>query len=355
MVDFLPAEPVIFCYANASGLIGAGHVMRQLALSQQIRHSWSVRVQFVARECPQLLQQRLIEDGFPVHVLGEQSLADYCLQHQPDVLVIDDYHLTEPDWQAIRVLQCFTVVFDDQQSNAAFVADLVVNSAPDVAPEDYKNRVDGCLFALGPAYTLLRQEFLSVQVPAFAQRNSVLLTFGGADPKQLAVPVCRAVLERFHDTCVTITVVVGALTTSYLPALEQLSACYPQLKIMVNTPRMAELMSEAGLAITAAGSTMGELARMGVPSLALVCFDNQAAALESQLNGSWYQAFDLRQVDNSQIQQNSQEISLIADTAITLWHDQISRIRMSRLAQQIVDGQGGVRIAKLIPALVAAP
>jgi RimJ/RimL family protein N-acetyltransferase len=98
---------------------------------------------------------------------------------------------------------------------------------------------------------LLRRAFWEVGEKTIASGIGHILLTLGADPQGLTDRVARRLTERFPDR--TVTVVRGGLTPE----------------------RMRESMEAADLALSAAGQTLGELARCGVPTLVFRTADNQ--------------------------------------------------------------------------------
>jgi spore coat polysaccharide biosynthesis predicted glycosyltransferase SpsG/RimJ/RimL family protein N-acetyltransferase len=103
----------------------------------------------------------------------------------------------------------------------------------------------------GTRSMLLRKAFWEVGAKTIAPRLEHLLLTLGADPGRLTDRVARRLAERFPGR--TVTVVRLGLTPG----------------------QMREQMKRADLALSAAGQTMIELARCGVPSLIFQTADNQ--------------------------------------------------------------------------------
>jgi UDP-2,4-diacetamido-2,4,6-trideoxy-beta-L-altropyranose hydrolase len=346
MEVFLPVDGCIVFYGNASTTLGAGHLSRLLALAASFSSTGSQRICFYCKECPQSLAERINAAGFSLKQAPAVLTTDALRSLNPQLLLIDDYHLNAEEWLQIAAAKVPVIVIDDQVSATAFYADLVINPAPQATVTDYKMRTQAQLFCLGPAFTILRPEF-SVTMPVSIElRQRLLVTLGGADVKQLALPLSQALLQRFITPCPEICLVLGSMNISALPELQQLTATYPQFRVEINSNQMATLMANSGLAIAAAGGTLGELAAMTVPTLALICVDNQLPALTSPLAGGWYQAIDLRQLKPQKQSTVPPEINTLADKAFTLWQDLTLRTVMSQLASQIVDTKGCERIVQ---------
>ncbi|MBT1444946.1 hypothetical protein KJI95_10465 [Shewanella sp. JM162201] len=371
----MQAKTLVF-YGNASATIGSGHVMRLMALADAFQTAGSGKVNltilFCAKSCPESLKFKLAERGFKWQQAPEQLTAEHLNQFNADVLVIDDYFLTQQEWQAIAQSHALTLALDDAIANHPLPVDAVLNPAPDQQETVYRRRITepserasvsndshqilsasgvhttgAALLFLGPRYTLLRREFRETPIPEFAQRQRILITLGGSDVKGLSLPLLAAVTQSLPK--VPITLIVGGLTTLDENDIQRANVGGAPLKILRNAENMAEVMAECGLAISAGGGTLGELAAMGVPTLALVCVDNQLPALNSSLEGSWYLARDMRnwQVTehfdvNAKIDNSLAEITQLLNQ---LWHNPCKRNNMSQKARQIVDSCGLIELA----------
>jgi spore coat polysaccharide biosynthesis predicted glycosyltransferase SpsG/GNAT superfamily N-acetyltransferase len=113
----------------------------------------------------------------------------------------------------------------------------------------------------GSRSMLLRRAFWEVGEKTIAPGIGHILLTLGADPQGLTDRVARRLTERFPDR--TVAVVRRGLTPG----------------------QMRALMETADLALSAAGQTLGELARCGVPTLVFQTADNQR-----EHAGFWRQA-----------------------------------------------------------------
>ncbi len=356
----MSAQSHFVFYANASATIGAGHIMRLLALAQSCLQR-NIRVTFACQQCPEYLQQRLLSEGFAHISLPAHFSAASLIALNADVLVIDDYYISEAQWQVFIQSNMFLVNVDDNISHQKLLSGLIVNPSSTVSDKLYRCRTESAVLCLGPAYTMLRQEFAQQNYIPVNERSQVLVSLGGADVKNMSFSLAKALITKMPK--VTITLLLGGLNNSAFAALSALAQQYQQLNIIQQSANVAPYMMQAGLAISAAGGTLWELASMGTPTIALVSADNQQAALHSNAQGSWYYAQDVRDynaVDPALLSANNQSahdcaglknanmIDTIATQASELWLDLCKRQSMSEQARQFIDTQGCDRIVTRI-------
>jgi spore coat polysaccharide biosynthesis predicted glycosyltransferase SpsG len=99
---------------------------------------------------------------------------------------------------------------------------------------------------------------------------------------------------------------------------------------------MPELMSEADLAISAAGSTSWELVYMGVPSVLIPVAVNQDRIADG--------------LDSAGAAVAVRDIDRLRDVFLVLARNGEERIRMARLGREIVDGLGSARVVEQLRA-----
>ncbi|QYJ74124.1 UDP-2,4-diacetamido-2,4,6-trideoxy-beta-L-altropyranose hydrolase [Shewanella sp. FJAT-52076] len=356
MEAFLPAEfSTLVFYANASATIGSGHLMRLMALADAfnvaaITAKVTPRIVFWSKTCPDSLKQKLYGRGFDWQAAPPTLTSSAVDALDADILVVDDYHLDANEWQALSGCRAFCLALDDAIASHQLAVDAVLNPAPDLSETSYRLRAKRASLFLGPRYTLLRQEFRDTPIPNFEARHTLLITLGGSDVKHLSLPLVYALSTALPET--PITIVVGAMTPLNDAVLMAANRGNQPLRVLRNVENMAEVMADCGLAVSAAGGTLGELAAMGVPTFALVCVDNQSPALTSSLVDSWYRVIDMRTWQPETTQASASESQKLLDEVTErvkqLWHNPCKREMMSQKARQIVDSSGIIELASLL-------
>ena len=106
---------------------------------------------------------------------------------------------------------------------------------------------------------------------------------------------------------------------------------------------MIELMSEADLAITAAGNTLYELSVLGVPSLVISHHkDHDSVAAAFAKRGAVINVGIGTEIDER----------FIALSVDSLLKDSDLRSRLSENVRKVVDGKGSMRVAEKIVSLI---
>ena len=299
---------------DASVLLGAGHIMRCLALASELK-SRGHQVVFVMRLLVGNLAASIRAAGFKVLTLadfGQDSTSSQAgwleLATQPDVqlqdakdalallsqqawdwLVVDHYALGLNWQQAMLGIARKLLVIDDE-ADRALHCDVLLNQNPGAQIFQYKKLVlPDCLLLMGPHYALLRPEFsdavCSVSIHSRALSSPrILVSLGGGNVCGILLVVLSA-LEYCGLRGAGITVVTGVQNLHDREPERRCRALgYTNLK---STDTMATLMAQADWAIGAGGVSLLERCVMGLPSITLVTAPNQRrGVLATQAQGA---------------------------------------------------------------------
>lgn len=294
--------------------VGLGHLVRCLALAM-----WAERrgaeVAFLINERWPGVEAFLARYAFPHRVGAEPEIAASRAEH----LVADGYEL---DLSVLESHAARTLLIDDLGVRDAAV-DLVVN--PNVyAPELRYPRARAAL--LGADYALLRPEFADLRASRNEPRaeiSRVFVMIGGSD----VTGETPRVLEGLQGA--GFAGVVDVVT-----ARDDVETNGWGFEVIVHrsTPRVAEIMAAADLAICGAGGSTWELACLGVPAIQVVVADNQRKI------GAWLRQNDVATVLDAPV--NTRELAR-AVAALTPLSGRAERAARGR---SVVDGLGASRV-----------
>ena len=336
-------QGTILVRADGGGAIGAGHVMRCLALAQAWQDAGG-SVHFAAAELSDTLRQRLADERVTVIDLeltpGGVADADATVRHAKRVgaawVVADGYGFGEPFQRSIKDAGLKLLVIDDYGHADGYHADLVLNQNLDADPSRYQRCRPATRLLLGTKYALLRREFVQWgerprEIPDVARH--LLVSFGGSDPHELAAKTIRAI-HRIVEPVLATTVVAGSQELQ--ARLASLASDGPQrVEVLGHVSEMPGLMARADLAIAAAGSASWERALLRLPSLVITAAENQRLIAEALHRagaaldlGWWHEVSEAGLADS------------IRDAAL----DAALRRRQADAASRLVDGRGSGRI-----------
>lgn len=331
--------------ADGGYSIGMGHIMRCIALAQALRDK-GCRVYFIVRPDPAVeavLKKRLNDDAGVISIESHDDLNDELVRlesilrcHAIDVLVVDHYGADQAYLIEAKKIVDELVSIDDLNL-FAFPSDIVINGniyAPDM---EYKSLYGNTKFLLGPRYLLMREEFRNLPKRCAKEKvERILVTMGGSDLMGITAKALRALRGIWSD--IAVDVVMGVAFNDK-DAVEIEVSRMSNVNLLYDVDDMAELMLKADLAISAAGSTLYELAACGVPTIALVQADNQVAGAEGMakagciVNLGWG-----NEVDEDDVR----------DAVKRMINDKRKRQYISSIGQSLIDGYGTYRCAEEI-------
>lgn len=350
---------------DASVRMGTGHLMRCLTLAESLRKR-EVQVRFICREHPGNLIALLQQAALPVTVLPASKMndertfgEDYSILlgvtqakdaeqtiealngEKPDWLVVDHYGL-DVEWeQCLRPHVCKVMVVDDlanRQHNCDVLLDQNYSAQGDLR---YAGLVPGsCKLLVGPRYALLRPEYAVYRKALRArdgQIKKVLVFFGGSDLQNMTGMALEA-LFQLNMKHLEVDVVVGA-NNSNRASLENLARERPETKVYGPRPHLADLMSQADLAIGAGGATTWERMCLGLPTVVVSLAENQRPASNSLAEANLiHYAGHITDIKIEHLKQLLQ--SLIKGT------QKLTELAMQNQLQ--VDGLGALRLTEVM-------
>jgi len=268
--------------------------MRCLALAQAWQEVGG-RAIFAMSRWTESIESRLKNEDFEVMHLnagpGSEAdayqVADLVRKNRASFTVIDGYQFGSTYQELIRSLGLRSLFIDDNGHADRYCADIVLNQNIHANEKLYRRREPYTELLLGTKYVLLRREFRNFrnwkrEIPIVAR--NILITFGGSDPSNATCKAIQA-LDRANIANILVKVVAGGSNNRHLQ-LESFAERRPWIQIERNVTNMPELMTWADIAISAAGSTVWELAFMGLPSMIMIVADNQyKAASELERTG----------------------------------------------------------------------
>ncbi len=343
--------PLVF-RVEAGPAIGSGHLMRCLALAEAHADRNGSAIFVTTGQAP-ALEDRVSEGGFEVaHIEGPvgtvedaSSTLGIAERARADFVFVDGYDFGPTYHQKLRSTGPPLAVMDDGKERQSQVADLVINQNLHASEASYRGREAHTRLLLGVEHVLLRREFMRFSKwrrKVSAGANRLLVTLGGSDPENVTENVVRALAP--HHT-VDATVVVGGAN----PRLERLEALAASagahIRIRANVRSMAAIMSRSDVAISSGGSTVWELAFMGLPAIV-----GASTAVEELVLGG------LKKNDvfclAGRFAANRGES--IVDEALALLGDTSRRTTMSTRARALIDGNGTSRVLDAMDEVLAA-
>jgi len=286
---------------DASLQMGTGHVMRCLTLARALRERGHACL-FISREHPGNLLKLISEDGFAVHALPGGSELDSELAHAkwlgasqtedalackvllaslcPDWLVVDHYALDQRWETSVRSVGCRVLVIDDL-ADREHSCDVLLDQNLGRSCLDYQDLLpQDCVVLTGPHYALLRPEFAELRHDSMTRRRNsrlenILISLGGVDQSNHTGLLLEALKNLELPARTRFTVVLGRTSPNLQAVLETVNASPWPVEVLCGIDNMAQRMTDADLAIGAAGGSSWERCCLGLPTLLVILAENQ--------------------------------------------------------------------------------
>ncbi len=329
--------------ADANLAIGTGHVMRCLALAQAWQDAGG-QVTFASTALPPKLAERLVgTERCSLKTIEARPGSDDDLAQtlqlaesiRPASLVLDGYYFG-PDFQlALRDARWRLLFLDDDRRHETYHADLILNQNAGASAGLYDRRTHNARLLVGCHYAMLRREFLQASRKNATSEtvSRILLTLGGADSqnltKQFLVVLCLCIPANAQ-----IHVVIGP-ANPHVAELQEIASTKERIALHVAPENLPQIMADCDLAVTAAGSSVYELAYLGVPMLLVVAAENQrsiATALDNLGAAVRVDEFP------------SSRTADLPSAFERLVSDKRLRAECAAKGRQLVDGQGAARV-----------
>lgn len=271
--------------ADGNAKIGAGHLMRCLTVAEALAEKAGSKEEICFVCADQQSGEAVKAAGFRVQVFNtdyrrmEEELLLWNVFGRDNRILVDSYYVTDAYLEKLR--QFGKVFLLDDMSEHAYPVDGVINYnafAKEAAYQrlyaDSETGIQTKCY-IGSKYVPVRRQFLNREYGVGEAVKDVLITTGGGDLDNIAGEMLQSIYREGID----FHVVTGRFNP-HLEELKKLEKTQKGVHIYHDVKDMAELMQRCDMAITAGGTTIYELAVLGIPFLCFSYARNQEALAE---------------------------------------------------------------------------
>lgn len=335
----------IFIRADASEIIGTGHIFRMLVLAKKLK-SRGHKVVFLCRGLKGLPRQRILKEGFGIiFVPSRGSLANEkkfivrkITEQKFSWFIVDHYGAKEDYYLFLQENGVKTLAVDDV-NKTRFPVDVLLNQNVNASAHQYRCaqntvRLLGCRYALvSDVYQRSRPK-----VGIRKRLKRVLVFLGGADPKNQTLKVIKGLARTKKK--IKADIVLGS-ANKFRPLIEKyLYKNRLKWPIHQDLSDLADLMLKNDLAIGAGGSVSWQLATLKMPMILMPIAENQIGVAQALAKkGAAIYAGWHRHVREEKIRRLIDRI------------DNKTLKKMSRRSAKLCDGKGASRVVKIIESL----
>jgi spore coat polysaccharide biosynthesis predicted glycosyltransferase SpsG len=186
-------------------------------------------------------------------------------------VIIDSYLADAGFYREISRIADIPIYIDDNM-RLEYPAGTVVNGSVYAKGLDYPKN-GRTRYLLGTRYMPLRKDFWSVPQKAISSSiRNIMITFGGSDDRNMTPKILKMLAQRRPSAAKSVIIGKGFTNISQVKKNKDKRT---RLIFAPDATGMKNIMLNSDIAISSAGQTLYELARIGLPTIAVVVADNQ--------------------------------------------------------------------------------
>ena len=259
----------VLILTEGSKNIGFGHITRCISLYQAFQERGIVPEFIVNGD--ESIEDLLIDKKYKVFNWLEEREKIFNIIKNADIVIIDSY-FTEYDFYKKVSNSLKVPVYIDDNKRIGYPKGIVINGSIHAEDINYPKK-KGVDYLLGSRYILLRKEFLNVPEKKVKKNiETVMITFGGEDVKNMTLKILKLLTKNYPDLHKRVIIGKGFKN---IKEIERLKEKRTELMYYLNAEGMKKVMLDSDIAISGGGQTLYELAKVGVPTIAVAVADNQ--------------------------------------------------------------------------------
>ena len=320
--------------ADASDLIGTGHVMRQIALAQNLLNDNHEVTLFASITGPDWLRKYSKSQSGLVWVEvqeGDFSAGPLLAGGVWDALVVDAYTLNQKALELLeKAIPTVAVIVDGPWQDVAGKLGIAPTLGRNPSwVSEYRERFDG--FYWGPEFFMLRREVIDLSAERAKRKSNsepqIVVALGGSDFGGKTKAVMRALSEIGLPAKVDVFV-KDPKSWEAFPAHAGQSVEFHEPGV-----EFLEYLANADLAVTAAGTAVAEISFLGADAVLIPVVANQeenAKALRDLKVGAV--------LDSDQADFPAQLVELVREALLS----------PTAHPQGLIDSNGAERVAEIL-------
>ena len=276
---------VLFIRADGNEHIGLGHVMRSMTIAAIFREAGYDCIYIssapVKRELFELYGFPVLEVDYPYNIKSTQEAYEIChwlREKHAKYLLIDSYFVTD---EYLHILQDCTQLICMSSTKDKLRTNFLINDSLACDRDYFTELYFGCntKLLLGSEYTPIRNEFCNRDYSVKEKVRQIFITTGGSDSHNFMTQFLNRVKVEPQFSDMQFLFVSGGCNSYYEMLCEEANQVQNAI-VVSDVDNMAELMLKSDIAIAAGGTTMSELAVLGIPAIGIAVAHDQVVGLE---------------------------------------------------------------------------
>lgn len=291
--------PKVVIRVDSSYEIGGGHVMRCLAIAEELRQK-GVDVIFLCRDYPgsyaSIIRKRLFRcmildakqspkgeapnhETYNWELDAEETISKLCLINECHLMIVDHYGL-DARWEHRVAQYSRAVMVIDDLANRNHEANLLLDQTAGRKVWEYEGLVNpNCSIKCGVSYVLLRREFDQWRSTSLERKRNgienLMISFGGSDKHQFTLRAFQVLNQLISLRNASVTILLGPSFRGEDQVHSLISQSSMKCTVSKNSNNVAQMLSSCDLVIGAAGTSAWERCYLGVPSVMVAVAENQ--------------------------------------------------------------------------------
>jgi len=311
--------------------VGLGHLTRCLSLVQSLKKNGMDPLFIISGD--ESISSIVQDEKHVILNWHDKKAETYDYIRDSYIVIVDSYLEDMGFYQKISDI-VKTPVYIDDTNRMDYPRGTVVNGSVNADKLAYNRRNDVRYF-LGTRYVPLREDFWEVADKVIAGRiTKVLVTLGGIDSRNMVPKVLKALKSQKPHIKKDVIISDCFRNTKKIEDLKDDSINFIYSP---NSALIKQLMLEADVAISASGQTLYELARVGVPTVAITVAENQMTNIKGWRevgfveDAGWWE-------DKTLLKNILRSIDVLSSCD--------ERLKRKEIGRKFVDGKGAHRIIK---------
>lgn len=256
--------------ADSSSSIGIGHIIRDLVLASEYKDS---DITFAVQDLSGNINYKIKEAGYKLVTVKSNStkeLNGLIKKLKVDLLVIDHYGINYKKEKKLKIKNPKLKILSFDDTYEKHYCDILLNHNISADATKYKDLVPSfCKLKCGSKYTLIREEFKKEKTKKRKKVYDVLVAMGGADATNINIKILKNIPKKTKVAVLTTT------ANAHLKELKKFEASKTNIKLFVNSKKVAKLINQSKFAIITPSVMVHEVLFMGVEFLAIKTVSNQ--------------------------------------------------------------------------------
>jgi UDP-2,4-diacetamido-2,4,6-trideoxy-beta-L-altropyranose hydrolase len=324
--------------ADGNEIIGQGHIMRCLAFAHAVHNELLLKPIFLTRykQSHELIKSNDFESYYMGINPEDDSLVTNVIRDKAiKIMVIDNFLIKGKFLKRLSSLVDYTAYFDDVFS-LDFPTDIIINYNPNWEKGNYEHKFPNSKLLTGTNFAPLRKQFQNLKLkPPSRNVKNVLITTGGTNPSNI---VQKIVNNLSRTTCFKDIIFHVAIGSFYhdKEELKSYLSLFSNIKIYENCD-IYSLLQNCDIALSAAGTTIFEIAASSIPSIVFSVSANQYESAEyfNKMKCVLYAGKDFDSIPDN-----------VVDCFLKLYGDFDLRSDLCKNANSISDGKGAIYLAQ---------